>query len=1366
MMFERQSNTDDRNWFNNIFSSKNPEDDLLIDVKGDRTIYRQGYTIIQNFTSEDSLTVENGTLNPSVTVDNANLNSNSNLGDGTVTGVFNNREFLRFESNNIINLQDATINNYNTIVQENLTTVYLYSSHINNLAGSIYKIQGGSLLTRVPNESSTFSLFDSSLRKITNNTGTIDVQINSNNSDILVKRGILEFTEGGEIVDSNINLEQRGRLIFGANSGEYSDRTYIINNITISGKGLLEIGSQIYAEDTLIFGNHTKLSSFGTLQGNTFINPDTGKFIIEGIASDTNRELEATFTNRGIIHHKSPGLFLKGGTLINEGIYKLHGSTYGLPQAVEGGLEDDLIIYDVTIDAVLSSDLNGHITTNDLYGGKFVNTGTISNIKGFGDYSEIAVTLEDNNGIIKAAYGTLALSGDDSIYEGTNFITRNYLDDAGNSQVSTIRFNGGSHLFKDNVSFKNNRGNIQFGGSATEITAENTLDLYGEIIWGDLIGFSTLGGNNADSKIVNHGTLEIATGLTIPAALIGGLPAFLDEFYIHTIDTTLVNKIGATINNSRGYIYLDLTENGTLDNNGTYNFLVEDGAEINIIFEGETYEADSNLGGNRVVGDGVINNNSTGLITKTGSKAGDIETVFNNYGTVRVETGELRLSGGGDNSNGKYFIAEDAQLNFTDDRFEFTNTEIVNNGLLKFNWGNYIISDRLNLIGETIWRDDAFGTAFSGAGKVINEGNLTLAKNGVRYEIATQEFINKNDLLIAGGTVHLSNQLTNNVGATITLGDGNPAINELNYQTENKLVNEGILQVIDGSRSSLQVLLENKGLLDIKSGKLALSGGSFHTGDSQINIAANSTLEITGEKGFRNGDTNQFQNTTINNLGEIIIDNGTVSDAIALEVLDELTLSGDIAWKGGRIAGTGSINNTGTWGINGLTYLSTTLNNSNSIVMERGTFQFRGGTLNNLSERTFEMEGGEISVWLSLRNSSSFNNAGMFRKTKHNDLTVGVNFDNTGILEIAAGKLTLTEGGEQKGLIKIAQDATLVLDDGREDLTFIFDNSSRIKNQGSLRIAAKIVTQTNPLILQGDTILDFSGELEGVGYVNQGNFSITGRGGKIESNLQNTGEVNLLGFNEVTLVNATLENLELGIFNFEQGEIKNSPISQNSSLINKGIFNKLDSGTGNIEVDFFNNGGEINIEAGTLLLEAEFTQTSGKVNLNNAVLSSRDILNFAGGFVTGEGIISSNFNPVEFDRANIDIGFSDGDVGTIKLRGDYQETNNTKHYIDITQDGFDQLIIEKINSFTNDSGNAHLGGSYEIRLDETFKNQLVEGDRFEIVKFENYTLDSNGIDLINTGISNGLSFAAEFDSDSLDLVVVSNNSSNINVIEF
>ncbi len=1372
---------DSNNWLDGIVPQNNPEDDVLIDVVGEiNTTHNRGDTVVRNFTSaekfnlrEGSLTVENATLNDTFTLGSSNyasdkphfivngvaeLNGNSYLWDGTLTGIFDNDGLLTIEDS-VVEFRDATLNNHNTIIQKNLSLVYLYSSEINNLADSVYEIKGGSLLTRVPNENSIFSLSNSTLEKSTTDTGTIDVQVNSNNGKILVKNGTLKFTEGGEIFDSEIIIDRDGIIVLGEDSGDHGDRTYRLNNTTISGNGVLEIGSQLYAEDTVTFGDRTTLLTFGTLQGDTFINPATGRFSIEGLASDTTRELEANLVNLGTIEHKAPGLFFKSGTLTNEGLYKLHGSTYGLPQALEGGLADDLIIYDVTIDAGYSADLDGHLSTNNFYGDRLINTGTIRNIQGYGDYSEIAVSVEDNNGIIEAAYGTLALSGDNSTYQETEFITTNYFDDEGNSQPSIIRFNGGSHLFRDNVSFENNLGNIQFGGSGTKIEVENTLDFYNEIIWGELVGFSFLRGTDTDSKIVNHGTFRIATGQAIPPELTGGIPVFLDEYYEHTVELKLVNEVGATIEHSRGYIYLELTESGKIDNHGTYNFLVEDGAEIKVIFNDQTYHLDSNLGGSRVLGDGEINNWSTGLFTKTGSKAGNIETVFNNYGTVDVKTGDLRFYGGGKNENGTYLISENTQLNFTDNRFEFTNTEIVNNGRLNFHWGHYVINDQLFLRGEILWRDDAFGTQFSGEGTVINQGNLTLDENGVRYEIGVKEFINENNLLIAGGRVYLSNQLTNIEEATITLGDGNPTITELNPQTENKLVNQGVLQTTDGSRSTLEVFLENNGLLDIQSGKLALSGGSFNT-NSQIQIASGATLEITGEKGFLDGDTNKFQATTFDNKGLILIGRGTYSDAIALEALDDLMISGETTWEGGTIAGIGSVTNTGTFTINGLTYLESTLNNSNSMVMEGGTLWFKGGTLNNQTDAEFEMEGGEIKVWSSLRDSSSFNNAGIFRKTKNNNLTVGVAFNNSGTLEVAAGKLTLTEGGNQRGLIKIDQNATLVLDDGTEDLPFTFTGGSSIDNEGTLRIAAKIVTETNRLIFNGNNILDFSGELEGIGYRNEGKFTITG--GRIESDFQNQGEVKLLGYNEVTLVNATLENSEQGTFDFGQGEITASS-SENSSFINKGIFNKLDTGTSDVEVDFVNDGGELNIQQGTLLFKEEFTQTSGTLHLNNSSVSSWNVLNFVGGFVTGEGTISSSYNPVEFDAANINIGLADGDVGTIKIKGDYVESDNTTHYIDIKSSSqFDQLVIEKINSSTSDSGNAHLGGRYEIRVDETFQNQLSVGDRFEIVQFESQTLDNDGIELINTEIGNGLRFEAELNYNSLDLVVVSSDGDNLN----
>ena len=1342
---------DPDNWLGGIFPGYNPEDDVIIDVDGDiTTTHDGGDTVIRNFTTaeifhllEGSLTVENATLDNTFILGSslydpdgpyfivngvANLNADSYLWYGTLTGIFNNNGTLTFEEGARVTLQDATLNNDNIIRQKNGGWISLKDATIRTVAGAIYNIEGGGLDFWYGSEN-FFNLDGGTLRKTTSDTGTIAVQVNSTNGAITVEAGTLELKEGGELIDTEINIARNGTLLL-----EYGDdySVYRFRNTAISGSGDLAIDTIVDAEDTVTFSDNTTLLSSAWLQGNEFINPEFGTLKIVG--STTNATLEATLFNKGIIEQESTGFSFDNGTLINEGTYKLFGVRDLLPLAVEG--ETDVLI---TYDDGLGSG-EAHLS-NRGNGGKIINEvgGFIVTEQGPGDYDsyvEIQAFLEDKGGTINLGDGgTLALSGGGEYNNGTKFILE---------KDAILQFDGGHHLFRDGVTF-DQQGIVAFSGSATEIEVVDTLYLGGKTIWGDILGFSFLQGSSPDSKFVNRGDFRITTGVKVLAGY--DLP-FLDP-YEHILKTTLVNEEGAIIEHAPGYIDLQIAEGGRIDNYGEYKFFVEDGYESGFAAW--------------IQGDGEINNFSSGLFTKTGSQEGLMWVAFNNLGgTVNVQESILNLGGGGENENGEYLIAENARLifgwdtSFLNTRFNnlgelYLNDDIkfrgkhVLDGQVYFDRGTKEVDEELVFQGETTWSDTNYSeTKFLGEGKLINEGRFTI-DNGTSFGIAN-EFTNENILSILDGLVYVDNTLTNVSGATLTLG-----YTTITDSTDKDgiISNKGLIEKIDENLADVWVFVENdNSLVDVRAGELHFAGGGQHT-NTLFQIAAGAKLYLAGTEEY----SHQFQQTTFENEGIIELGSSGYYDPIALEALDDVTLPGSVEWTGGAIAGPASVTITDDFLIHGSTSLNTKLyTTGNTTIQYWSRVWFEGGEWDNLGSLT--MDAGELNVWAN--ESGVFRNQGSFYKTTSEEATFEVHFESTGELFIEGGRLTLEGGGILGGKVEILSDATLVLDDEGER-SFTFTENSIFNNQGNLEIGAQIIAE-DLLTLNGNT--EISGELAGAGYRNEGNLRIAD--GTIASEFANAGTVELLYSDDLTLENSTFTNLAGATFYTENGTIQSSNGSSTHQFLNQGILNVFSTLWSTFEVELVNDGGEINIQQKTLFLTEAFTQTAGRVFLEeNTELESSDVLKFEGGSVEGEGTITSSDNPVEFGAVEINIGLTDGDVGTMYIAGNSVESDATTHYIDINSHSeYDQLVYD---------GNVHLDGVYVIRLDEAFKDQLAVGNRFEIVQFAGYTLD-DGIELVNADIGNGLAFKEEFDGDSLDLVVVNTNntaqkSANLNTLE-
>ena len=1155
---------DPNNWLGGIFPRNNPNDDVVIDVAGEiTTTHNEGNTVIRNFSTEEkfhllkgSLTVKNATLNNTFILGNpgnadnephfivkgiANLNADSHLWEGTLTGKFNNKGTLTFWGYPLI-LQEATLNNYHTIQQKKDGWIRLENSTINTLQGAEYRIEGGRLYAGVPSSESYFLLDGGTLHKTESDKGTIAVQVNSNNGEIAIKEGTLVFEEGAELSDTKINIEQNSIFLLEEND---DDITYRFRNTTIDGSGRLEINSKVYAEDTITFSDNTLLSTFGSLQGKEFINLGRGKLIIE-----SDRKLEATLINRGIIEQTRPGLSLDKGTLINDGgTYKLFGVRDPLPLAVEGLDLDGLILDKGLVD--------GEPHLSNWKDEVFINQkdGIIVTEKGSGDfdeYAEIAVRVEDKGGIINVAYGTLALSGGGK-YQGTNFIISTYLNTKANKQKEAIlQFDGGHHLFKDGVTFEQ-QGIVNF--SDGEIEVENTLDLE-NTIWGDIFGFSYLQGSSPESKFVNRGYFLITTGVTT---------AFIYERFIepyeHRLATNLVNEEGAKIEHAPGSIYIKIAESGKIDNYGNYYALSEDASKEGSFWiqgDGDSY--------------GEINNFSSGVFTKAGSKEGVIEVAFNNLGgTVDVREGQLELRRGGNNKNGEYSIAENASLIFEGNKtYSFLNTNFDNQGNLtfsssefkfldkqvlegkvNFDRGTYRVDKELVLNGEINWSDNSsHETNFSGAGTIINQKQFTI-KDGTRFGIAN-ELINKDSLSIEYGRVSLENPFTNVKDATLSLGK--TTITK-SINTNGKILNHGLVEKTDKSVTTVEVFVENhNSSVDVRAGELRFAGGGKHT-NSRFQINKGSTLYLAGAKEY----SHQFRQATFENGGTIEIGSESYSDVIAFETLDDVTLSGSVKWTGGAIAGSGSVKITDDLVIEGLTSLNTTLYATGNTTQNWSTVWFRGGTLNNLGNYT--MTQGELDIWA--KESGVFRNQGSFHKTTNKDATIDIHFENseTGKVQIKAGELTFSQGGIFGGEITIGPDGTLVLDDGRNDRSFTFTKNSTLNNQGNLEISARIITE-DLFTLKGDIQLDYSGELAGARYRNEGN--IKSYGGKIESQFANAEKMELLGYNELTLGN---NFTNLGIFKIHKGTIGSHGSSTSVSFNNEGTFIKDGTESASIEVD-------------------------------------------------------------------------------------------------------------------------------------------------------------------------------------------------------
>ncbi|MDJ0659976.1 MAG: hypothetical protein QNJ42_10885 [Crocosphaera sp.] len=1101
--------------------------------------------------------------------------------------------------------------------------------------------------------------------------------------------------------------------------------------------------SPYFITDGIVNLNKNSFFWQGTLTG-TFIN--NGSAIFEQASKIYLKE--AIFINEGFIVQKFPNLKLDDTWVINKttGTIKLLGSNYGLPSRAVEGMEIDTV-YLTNVGYGFEPDYS-HI--RDLYSlsvekSRLINEGgTIIAEQGVGgNYVEISVSVEDYGGTLKAAPGSnLAFRGD-GLYKNTNIIVE---------KDATISFLGHHHSLEGiKINTKEN-GWLHIGGSGTILEAQSTIEL-DKTFWGDMIGgFSTLTGSGS---FVNKNDFLITTGkepTLIPSLYYLAVLVDLLSYSQHFLKTILHNLKGATLRTSEGYIDLRIAKEGMINNEGHFILKAEVGSKSDLSGVNIT---DHNDDGGQII------NQSTGIITKTGSQEAFIGVQLNNYGLIDIKEGVLKLTHNGQSTDATYLVSEDAHLMFRSyaDGYHFSNTVINNQGRLDFNRGQYHFHDEFIFNGMINWFDSNYSsTTFQGEGEAINTGIFTI-KDGVEFRIDLN-FTNQNHLLITENLA-LGKILSNAENSKLSFSGGKRiSIRELSNNTSSQILNKGLIELIDHTKVKVQVFsIFDNSLVSLKSGSLTLAGGGSFV-NTHFSIAESSTLSFSGEDGYINGHINQLKNTTFENNGQIFFTKGRNSHDIAAIASSNIELGGQVFWQGGTLASSdsGLFNMNGDVTFSGNIYLEAQLNNLQQITHKPGTLWLKGGEINNFGN--YNLNGGNIQVWAGYQALSEVNNHGTFNNINYSaytDTEISAKFNNDGILQAEIGELTLSGGGTNSGQMIVGEKGRLTFDDGRYDQSFRFTENSTLNNRGIVEIRATIITEVDsPFIFNGKTKLYSSGELTGeTGYSNQGIFQFIG--GKItNSNFFNEGKAILSTYRDFSLIDSIFTNEIQGVLEITNGRIKTTSFSQNHLVDNKGT---IIAQQGQIEGDLINSN-TIIIDEKKLVLRESFTQHSGSLILkNNGHLESWDTININGGVVTGEGVISARYTPVNFDAATISAGMTEGDIGQLTIRAEkFRETDQTNHIFELEDfNKFDQLVIKPINDYTSQGGIAHLDGRYHIKLNDNLRNQLQLGQTFEIVKFNQVTLD-DGIELENTYINEDLHFEALIDEHSLKLIVVNHNS--------
>ncbi|MDD1428714.1 hypothetical protein MEO94_30595, partial [Dolichospermum sp. ST_sed9] len=677
--------------------------------------------------------------------------------------------------------------------------------------------------------------------------------------------------------------------------------------------------------------------------------------------------------------------------------------------------------------------------------------------------------------------------------------------------------------------------------------------------------------------------------------------------------------------------------------------------------------------------------------------------------------------------------------------------------------GNLTISNQLNLIDGGL----------SGTGKKTVSGTLNLSGwlylGGTTLETSGATIWTGSGHIIDGGGGIWNNTST----GTIDLqNDADFVQNSNNKPTFN---NAGTLTKSDGRTddgSHIGALFNNTGTVKVKAGTLSLIRGGTNTGSFSIDAGA--TLRITAEYNFNAGSNitglgNFVVESDIvkfipafNYSGAISVTGGTLDIGAAstwsspitltggtLTGAGALTISSQLNWNGGTLSGTGKKTVSGKLNLSGdQTLDGTTLETTGATVWTgNGTFYAQNAAIwNNTSTGTIDLQSDADFLY---GNQSTFNNAGTF--TKSNGTTTDQSyinsfFNNTGIVQVKAGSLSLAGGGTNTGNFSIDAAGTLSIIYGAD---YKFNTGNSITGAGNFNIVggtttvAAASTWSAPVNLSNGTLTG-TGALTISNKLNWSSGVLSGTGKKTV-----TGTLNLNSeYPYIYLDGATLEtsgatvwtgsspfyanngaiwnNTSTGTIDLQNDSDFSQWTGNQTTFNNAGTFTKSNGTTTDESyIDgFFNNTGTVQVNRGRLRFTSGYTQTAGTTRLSGGSLIASSPLNLQGGNLAGIGTITGNVNN---SGGQINPGNT---IGTLTVAGDYSQTGTGTVNLELgSATSFDRLNI---------TGAADVGGILKLNLTGGYTPTI--GTKFTVLTYGSATTKSfntiQGID-----ISRSLAFA-------------------------
>jgi hypothetical protein len=992
-------------------------------------------------------------------------------------------------------------------------------SKISNQNGGTFNVTGdGGILHSIDANRATFTN-DGTFTKSGGSMEGTDIQVRFENNNILnAAAGKLRLSGGGTST-GNVSVSANATL-------QIDTADFNFNGGALTGSGSINLAG---ANTTFsgVTGNSNIKISGGTAKF-TGSSSSTGALtlnsgVIDGASTTTATVAGLTWTAGEI---STTNIVTSGGATIvaGDGNRRLSNGaklTFAGNTTWDGSTITTGEASQITNAANVTFSVSGNGTiAHDGVGARstFTNAGVFSQSGAATDSTEIQTKFV-NTGAINASAGTLRLSGGGNS-TGTVTIANNAKIEIGGSDFSftsgTLSGNGTIEISSATASFggtsgsanlKITGGNANFdgthGGSGTLILVSGNVTGNGNVTVG---GFDWTGGN-VEAKVTTTG------------------------------DTTISGAAAKTLSS-------ELTLAGNTTWNG--NQITTTSAARIKNDSGKTFTAnDSGI----LSGGGTFTND--GAFSKSAGTT-DIQTKFDNTGSIDVSGGRLKLTGGGA-SSGNLTVGINGTLEIASTNYTFTSGTLGGTGTIEVTnattaFGNTSGSVNLKVSGGTAKFDGVHtgtGKLSLLAGNVAGVGDATISTfdwtggslNAKVTSAGTTISGTSPKTLGAGGNLTLTNNTTwsgdtistnssakirNDTGGIFVAGNG-----LVSSDGTTTFTNAGTFKKTGAAgETHIQAAFESSGslILDDNTGTLKLSGGGRSTGN--VTVGTGATVRTTSSYTFENsafsgggaidvnGGTTTFKGTT--GSANLMVTGGTAHIDTSHQTTGKLSLSsggltgggtatvGNFEWTGGSL--NAQVTSAGTTiGGNG----PKTLGAGGNLTLT-GNTTWTGDTISTSGSAKIRNDIGGTFVatngLVSSDGTTTFTNAGTFKKTgAAGETHIQAAFESSGslILDDNTGTLKLSGGGRSTGNVLVGNGANV-----RTMNSYTFEGGA-LSGGGTIEVNGGTTTfkgttgNANVAITGGSANIDTSHSTSGKLSLSLG--SITGNGTATVGNLEWSG---------------------------------------------------------------------------------------------------------------------------------------------------------------------------------------------------------------------------------------------------------------------